>query len=103
MLAPAAGPAHPFRFHNPGETTGKIAGLGVIASTAMDEYAFQEQFHNFKSYGYAMDRDGNAVGNLGHEDARAQSSTIPLLRSPFDGREHNGESSVTDDARTAEP
>jgi hypothetical protein len=48
---------------------------GVIAPTAMDEYAFQEQLHNFKSYGYAMDRDGNSVGNLGQEDVRAQSST----------------------------
>lgn len=47
----------------------------MIEPTAMDEFAFQEQFHNFKSYGYAVDRDGNAVGNLAEEDSRAQSST----------------------------
>jgi len=66
LMAPSAGPKHPFRTQAFMPHLGAAAHAnGYIAPTNVDQWAFEEQFHTYNSYGYAMDTRGQVVGDSG--------------------------------------
>ena len=60
ILAPINGPAHPFKF-NACKPGGKLAGMGHIEVTNMEDWAFDDQFQTYQRSGYAVDSTTNAI------------------------------------------
>ena len=59
MMAPLAGPAHPYHAPSFMPHLGAAAHAnGAIAPTSVAAWAFEEQFHTYNSYGYAIGTGG---------------------------------------------
>lgn len=63
ILAPMHGPQHPFKFNVAPQGTTQ-AGLGFIEPSAMDDYAFEEQYQTYQRSGYAVDNSNAIVGDV---------------------------------------
>ena len=56
-IGPEHGPAHPFKFRN-----GCLLGsFGNIETTAMEDWAFNQQYQTYQKSGYAIDSSTNSV------------------------------------------
>lgn len=60
LLAPVQGPLNPFKF-NPGSQGGKQSGMGSIEDTAVENYAFDEQYQTYQRSGFAVDLSTNQI------------------------------------------
>lgn len=60
ILAPIQGPAHPFKF-NAQAPGAKLAGMGHIEETLMEDWTFNEQYQTYQRSGYALDVSSNAI------------------------------------------
>ena len=62
--APAAGPAHPYHAPSFMPHLGSAAHAnGAIEPTHVAPWAFEEQFHTYNSFGYAVGTSGEVVGD----------------------------------------
>lgn len=76
FLAPVNGPAHPHRRDLPVPAGGRATGTGgVIEQTSVEDWSFHEQYHTFHQFGYAVDAQGQTVGNIA-EHSKRQGDTV---------------------------
>lgn len=79
MYAPFVGPANPFRTH--GAVPGvRVAGMGRITESSINDYTFHEQFNSYERNGFAIDSTTNEV--LGDYNAYLASQQRPVKSKP---------------------
>ena len=67
VLAKKEGPEHPYRRQMEHLETGAVFSGGAVERAAVEDWSFDEQFHTYQSYGFAMDATGgNTI--IGTED-----------------------------------
>jgi pre-mRNA-processing factor 17 len=89
LLAPTAGPAHPHHAPSFMPHVGSAAhASGYIAPTNVAAWAFEEQYHTYNAYGYAIGTSGDVVGNaetFKKQGGDSVSTIKPVKRARADG------------------
>ncbi|CAM9434937.1 unnamed protein product [Chrysoparadoxa australica] len=74
LRAPLQGPAHPYqkKQYVPAGATKSISG--VIEKASIEDWSFQEQYHTYHQYGYAIDVNGQQIGDEKARQSRGDNS-----------------------------